>query len=161
MCRDRKPLSQLCHSWWHGYCRTLFLTPSANVSVTSPAWCWDKSKTWSVVSACWGLKKNIQLIIPFQGMSRDIWDDGEGVDFQERRGFEARRPPDIFGGWCGTATAAGDCGSPEKQGRLAVLYTKVLCGTPEWAGCGASSLLCAVSPLGQDYRLKLPYPAQY
>lgn len=80
-------------------------------------------------------------------MSRDIWDD---VEFQERGSFEDRKPPDISGKWCGTATTAGDFGSPGQQDRLAVVCTKVLCGTPEWAGCGASFLLCAVSPLGQD-----------
>lgn len=91
-------------------------------------------------------------------MSRDIWDD---VEFQERGSFEARRPPDISGKWCGTATTAGDFGSPGQQNRLTVVCTKVLCGTPEWAGCGASSLLCAVSSLVQDCRLKLPSAAQY
>lgn len=94
-------------------------------------------------------------------MTRDIWNDEERVEFQETGGFEARRPPDISGRWCGTATTVGDFGSPGQQDRLPLVCTKVLCGTPEWAGCGASSLLCAVSLLGQDCRLKLPSPAQY
>lgn len=70
-------------------------------------------------------------------MSRDIWDDGEGGELQERGSFDARRLPDIPGRWFGTATTAGDFDSPGLQDRLAVVCTEVLCGTPERARCGA------------------------
>lgn len=136
------------------------------------------TETCSVVFACWGLKKSIHLMIPFQGMPSNTSHRqaparnrafkcpetsgmmGKEWSSNKRGSFEARRPPDISGKWCGTAITAGDFGSPGQQDRLAVVCTKVLCGTPAWAGCGASSLLCAVSPLGQDCRLKLPSPAQ-
>ncbi|RMB93625.1 hypothetical protein DUI87_29851 [Hirundo rustica rustica] len=39
-------------------------------------------------------------------MSRDIWDDGEGVEFQEKGSFEARKPPDISVKCSGIATTA-------------------------------------------------------
>lgn len=125
-----------------GCCMALSLTPSANVSVTFQTSSWDRFKMCSVVSACRRVKSSWEKYplegtlsgdmgkyVPQSGtgqkkglqVSRDIWDDKEGLECQEPGSFEARRPPDISGRWCGISTTVCNFGSPGQQDRLRVV----------------------------------------
>lgn len=161
---------------------TLSLTSSTNATVTFQTATWDGFKTCSVVSACqrenssWEkyplegtLSGDVSKYVPQAGtgqkeglqVSRDIWDDGDGLECRETGGFEARRPPDISGRWCGTATTVCDFGSLGQQDRLLVVCTplempwSVLDSRVGWMW--PLPLHCAASPLGQDHRLKFPF----
>lgn len=131
-----------------------------------------------VVSACWGLKKSSHLRIPFQGMSTNTshrraaarkrafkcpqTSGMMGKEGSSRKG-EVLKPEGLLtslGRWCGTATAAGDFGSPGQQSRLEwcalkfcvglqseleVVLHLFMCHLPSWAGVQVeTSFSCSV-----------------
>lgn len=91
-----------------------------------------------------GQKKELQV-------SRDIWDDEEGVECQKTGGLEARRPPDTSGRWCGTATTVRDFGSLGQQGGVRITRDALVCVGFQ------SGLDVAPASLGQDCSLKFPF----